>query len=243
MVEGARLFSAQQHRQRAAGCLDVLLDVAGVVRHHDEAHADDRGRGPKERHERERARKHLVACQRNKTAHNDAAHRLADGKVGERRLASGVHHDDDGSDKRDDEGSGTCLPNNVQAEQEGHGQKADGQPEGRARIDVVVDEHRVGGLHVVLGRIGSLDEVEVVVEGVHGRLHEDADEEQKPRHAHVQRPGVGQGAGGGHEHGHDGRRPGMGRGQLKSEARGEGSRRSPAVRFRMGTHVRFLFSS
>lgn len=79
--------------------------------------------------------------------------------------------------------------------------KADGQSEGRARIDVVVDEHRVGGLHVVLGDIVSMDEVEVVVEGVHGRLHEDADEEQKPRHAHVQRPGVGQGAGGGHEHG------------------------------------------
>lgn len=109
VVEGARLFSAQQHRQRAAGGLDVLLDIAGVVRHHDEAHADDRGRGPKERHERERAREYLVACQRNKTAHNDAAHRLADGKVGERRLASGVHHDDDGSDKRDDEGDRTAF--------------------------------------------------------------------------------------------------------------------------------------
>lgn len=117
----AQHCSAPAAPAASAGCLDVLLDVAGVVRHHDEAHADDRGRGPKERHERERARGTTVACQRNKTAHNDAAHRLADGKVGERRLAS-RYIATTGSDKRDDEGNRIYLPNNVQAEQEGHGE-------------------------------------------------------------------------------------------------------------------------
>ena len=221
MVEPPRPLAAEQHGKRAAPGLDVLLHVAGVVREHDEAHAQHGGHGPQKRPQVERARERLVARERDEPAHHQPAHQLADGQVRDGRLSRRVQHDRGGAHDADSERNPARNPDHVPSERKRRRQEPDGEAERRARIYVVVHEHSVGGIHVVVGRVGALHVVVVVVERVHRRLHEHADGQKHARRRQRRGRRVRDGGGGGHERRQDGRGPGVRRRQLHGHANRE----------------------
>ena len=148
-------------------------------------------------------------------------HQLADGQVREGRPARRVQHDDHGAHGADGEGYPTRNPDHIGADQERRRKEAHGQRERRAGVHVVVHEHGIGGVHVVVGGISPLHVIVVVVERVHGRLHEHADGQERARHRHGHAPRCRRSGGNGHERRQDGRRPRVRRGQLQRHARGK----------------------
>ena len=226
MVELASVRPTEQRRQRAAAHFDVFLNVAGVVRHHDEPDPDDRWDRPDKHDEIEFSREDLVACERNEPAHDEPAYHFSDGKVGDRRFASGIgdndHRADDSKYKRDP----SSAIDDVDADRKGGDKQPNCQAKRRRGVDMVVHEHSVGRVDVILFAVRAFDEVVVVVEGVDRSLHEDADGEQRAHHKDVKGGGVHDRAAYGDEHGQNGCGPCVRCGELDSHLQRESLVRS-----------------
>ncbi len=87
VVQPAGFFAIQQHGAYGDGSLHVFLDIARVVGEHDQARCQGFQGPPKAQLGSEQPGKNLVACQRDKAAHNDAADRFSKREIGNRRPA------------------------------------------------------------------------------------------------------------------------------------------------------------
>ena len=235
MVGAACPLAAEFRGQRLAANGNVFLNVARVVRHHNQAHTNNLGHGPQQHEPVQIARERLVTRERNKAAHNAAAHGLANGQVGNGRFACGIHHHEHSAHNANRQRNPASLPNNVGAQQKRRYQKPNAQAQRARGIHVVVHERGIAHFNVVVGRVGTFYEVVVVVERVHRGLHKNANREQHARHDRRNRVSRGRRGARRDERGQNRCRPGVRSGQLHGHFHGE------LLVFRFGSAFHGLF--
>ena len=182
MVEDHGALTSQHDRKRLPLRFDVLLNIAGVVRRHDEGNGDDDGHGKQQDEPIEPHRESLIARKRDETAHGKTADELADGQIAYGSAPTRVEEDDEHAHQGDDERYETGHVYDVSTEKERQHDEARCEEERVLWIDVVVHQDRVRRIVLVFQGVGALHVIEIVVDGVHGALHEHADGKKHARH-------------------------------------------------------------
>ena len=117
----------------------VFLDIARVVGEHDQADAKDFRDRPKHSWGSEQPGKNLVACQRDKAAHNDAADRFSKREIGNRRFTSRIENNENRADSTDCKGNQSSMIDHIAA-QDAVTSKAMAYTSAQVGIHVVVDQ-------------------------------------------------------------------------------------------------------